>query len=119
MFIEFQFYNKNASLISSNIGYLVSKYILYYLLGDLFENYCRSDDLVTFGRFCYGITVILTYPIECFVTREVSTVPLQYFVQESSLLHLIWVDLSISLFNEFPATGQVVVFIKSFSVLNC
>ncbi|XP_063140188.1 putative sodium-coupled neutral amino acid transporter 11 isoform X1 [Rattus norvegicus] len=41
--------------------------------GDLFENYCRSDDLVTFGRFCYGITVILTYPIECFVTREVIT----------------------------------------------
>ncbi|KAM5155842.1 putative sodium-coupled neutral amino acid transporter 11 [Callospermophilus lateralis] len=39
--------------------------------GDLFENYCRGDDLVTFGRFCYGITVILTYPIECFVTREV------------------------------------------------
>ncbi|XP_021121111.1 putative sodium-coupled neutral amino acid transporter 11 isoform X2 [Heterocephalus glaber] len=38
--------------------------------GDLFENYCKSDDLVTFGRFCYGITVILTYPIECFVTRE-------------------------------------------------
>ncbi|XP_059783988.1 putative sodium-coupled neutral amino acid transporter 11 isoform X2 [Balaenoptera ricei] len=39
--------------------------------GDLFENYCRNDDLVTFGRFCYGVTVILTYPIECFVTREV------------------------------------------------
>ncbi|KAF6362192.1 solute carrier family 38 member 11 [Rhinolophus ferrumequinum] len=39
--------------------------------GDLFENYCRNDDLVTFGRFCYGVTVLLTYPIECFVTREV------------------------------------------------
>ncbi|XP_012883820.1 PREDICTED: putative sodium-coupled neutral amino acid transporter 11 isoform X2 [Dipodomys ordii] len=39
--------------------------------GDLFENYCRTDDLVTFGRFCYGVTVILTYPLECFVTREV------------------------------------------------
>ncbi|XP_070364126.1 putative sodium-coupled neutral amino acid transporter 11 isoform X2 [Equus asinus] len=39
--------------------------------GDLFENYCRNDDLVTFGRFCYGVTVIMTYPIECFVTREV------------------------------------------------
>ncbi|XP_035879270.1 putative sodium-coupled neutral amino acid transporter 11 isoform X5 [Phyllostomus discolor] len=39
--------------------------------GDLFENYCRNDDLVTFGRFCYGATVVLTYPIECFVTREV------------------------------------------------
>ncbi|XP_044098170.1 putative sodium-coupled neutral amino acid transporter 11 isoform X2 [Neovison vison] len=41
--------------------------------GDLFENYCRNDDLVTFGRFCYAVTVILTYPIECFVTREVIT----------------------------------------------
>ncbi|CAI5762363.1 Aa_trans domain-containing protein [Podarcis lilfordi] len=39
--------------------------------GDIFENYCRDDDLATFGRFCYGITVILTFPIECFVTREV------------------------------------------------
>ncbi|XP_045043376.2 putative sodium-coupled neutral amino acid transporter 11 isoform X1 [Desmodus rotundus] len=39
--------------------------------GDLFENYCRNDDLVTFGRFCYGATVVLTYPMECFVTREV------------------------------------------------
>ncbi|XP_036110114.1 putative sodium-coupled neutral amino acid transporter 11 isoform X2 [Molossus molossus] len=39
--------------------------------GDLFENYCRDDNLITFGRFCYGVTVILTYPIECFVTREV------------------------------------------------
>ncbi|KAH0621433.1 hypothetical protein JD844_022750 [Phrynosoma platyrhinos] len=39
--------------------------------GDIFENYCRDDDLATFGRFCYGITVILTFPLECFVTREV------------------------------------------------
>ncbi|XP_053147339.1 putative sodium-coupled neutral amino acid transporter 11 isoform X3 [Hemicordylus capensis] len=39
--------------------------------GDIFENFCRDDDLATFGRFCYGITVILTFPLECFVTREV------------------------------------------------
>ncbi|XP_042716714.1 putative sodium-coupled neutral amino acid transporter 11 isoform X1 [Chrysemys picta bellii] len=39
--------------------------------GDIFENYCRDDDLATFGRFCYGVTIILTFPIECFVTREV------------------------------------------------
>ncbi|XP_030344003.1 putative sodium-coupled neutral amino acid transporter 11 isoform X2 [Strigops habroptila] len=39
--------------------------------GDLFENYCRDDSLATFGRFCYGVTVILTFPLECFVTREV------------------------------------------------
>ncbi|KAK2525993.1 Slc38a11 [Columba guinea] len=39
--------------------------------GDIFENYCRGDNLATFGRFCYGVTVILTFPLECFVTREV------------------------------------------------
>eukprot|EP00075_Anas_platyrhynchos_P007664 XP_021127749.2 putative sodium-coupled neutral amino acid transporter 11 isoform X1 [Anas platyrhynchos] len=42
-----------------------------YTEGDIFENYCRDDNLATFGRFCYGVTVILTFPLECFVTREV------------------------------------------------
>lgn len=42
-----------------------------YASGDIFENYCRDDNLATFGRFCYGVTVILTFPLECFVTREV------------------------------------------------
>lgn len=45
--------------------------MLCYASGDLFENYCRDDSLATFGRFCYGVTVILTFPLECFVTREV------------------------------------------------
>uniref|UniRef100_A0A8C6RT11 Putative sodium-coupled neutral amino acid transporter 11 n=1 Tax=Nannospalax galili TaxID=1026970 RepID=A0A8C6RT11_NANGA len=56
------------SVLFAACGYLT---FTGFTQGDLFENYCRSDDLVTFGRFCYGITVILTYPIECFVTREV------------------------------------------------
>uniref|UniRef100_A0A8C0WNS4 Putative sodium-coupled neutral amino acid transporter 11 n=2 Tax=Castor canadensis TaxID=51338 RepID=A0A8C0WNS4_CASCN len=56
------------STLFATCGYLT---FTGFTQGDLFENYCRSDDLVTFGRFCYGITVILTYPIECFVTREV------------------------------------------------
>ncbi|XP_060008730.1 putative sodium-coupled neutral amino acid transporter 11 isoform X2 [Lagenorhynchus albirostris] len=56
------------SILFATCGYLT---FTGYTQGDLFENYCRNDDLVTFGRFCYGITVILTYPIECFVTREV------------------------------------------------
>ncbi|XP_078408440.1 putative sodium-coupled neutral amino acid transporter 11 [Cetorhinus maximus] len=42
-----------------------------YTQGDLFENYCKDDNWVTAGRFLYGITIILTFPIECFVTREV------------------------------------------------
>lgn len=55
-------------VVFATCGYLT---FTDFTQGDLFENYCRGDDLVTFGRFCYGITVILTYPIECFVTREV------------------------------------------------
>nr|XP_017510811.2 putative sodium-coupled neutral amino acid transporter 11 isoform X1 [Manis javanica] len=57
-----------VSLLFAACGYLT---FTGFTQGDLFENYCRNDDLVTFGRFCYGVTVILTYPIECFVTRDV------------------------------------------------
>ncbi|XP_036601364.1 putative sodium-coupled neutral amino acid transporter 11 isoform X2 [Trichosurus vulpecula] len=56
------------SVLFATSGYLT---FTGHTQGDLFENYCRNDDLINFGRFCYGITVILTYPIECFVTREV------------------------------------------------
>nr|XP_014715781.1 putative sodium-coupled neutral amino acid transporter 11 isoform X1 [Equus asinus] len=56
------------SILFATCGYLT---FTGFTQGDLFENYCRNDDLVTFGRFCYGVTVIMTYPIECFVTREV------------------------------------------------
>ncbi|KAM4859077.1 putative sodium-coupled neutral amino acid transporter 11 isoform 2-T2 [Thomomys bottae] len=57
-------------ILFATCGYLT---FTGFTQGDLFENYCRTDDLVTFGRFCYGVTVILTYPLECFVTREVLT----------------------------------------------
>uniref|UniRef100_A0A3P8TPG2 Putative sodium-coupled neutral amino acid transporter 11 n=1 Tax=Amphiprion percula TaxID=161767 RepID=A0A3P8TPG2_AMPPE len=43
-----------------------------YTQGDIFENYCRNDNLATFGRFCFGLSIITTFPLECFVTREVS-----------------------------------------------
>ncbi|XP_051566528.1 putative sodium-coupled neutral amino acid transporter 11 isoform X1 [Myxocyprinus asiaticus] len=42
-----------------------------YTQGDIFENYCRNDNLATFGRLCYGVSIITTFPLECFVTREV------------------------------------------------
>uniref|UniRef100_A0A3Q1K4U5 Putative sodium-coupled neutral amino acid transporter 11 n=1 Tax=Anabas testudineus TaxID=64144 RepID=A0A3Q1K4U5_ANATE len=42
-----------------------------YTQGDIFENYCRNDNLATFGRFCFGLSIITTFPLECFVTREV------------------------------------------------
>uniref|UniRef100_A0A3Q3RN03 Putative sodium-coupled neutral amino acid transporter 11 n=1 Tax=Mastacembelus armatus TaxID=205130 RepID=A0A3Q3RN03_9TELE len=43
-----------------------------YTQGDIFENYCRNDNLATFGRFCFGLSIITTFPLECFVTRELS-----------------------------------------------
>nr|XP_022904579.1 putative sodium-coupled neutral amino acid transporter 11 [Onthophagus taurus] len=42
-----------------------------YSQGDLLENYCWDDDLINTSRLLFSITILLTYPIECFVTREV------------------------------------------------
>ncbi|KAM3861967.1 putative sodium-coupled neutral amino acid transporter 11 [Diretmus argenteus] len=42
-----------------------------YTQGDVFENYCRNDNFATFGRFCFGLSIMTTFPLECFVTREV------------------------------------------------
>lgn len=39
--------------------------------GDLLENYCREDILMNVCRLFFAITIMLTYPVECFVTREV------------------------------------------------
>ncbi|KAM8933516.1 putative sodium-coupled neutral amino acid transporter 11 [Pelodytes ibericus] len=60
------------SLIIS-LQYSIFGYVSFtgFTQGDLFDNYCKDDNLVTIGRFCYVITIILTYPMECFVAREV------------------------------------------------
>jgi len=39
--------------------------------GDLLENYCWNDDLMNVSRISFSITILLTFPIECFVSREV------------------------------------------------
>eukprot|EP00062_Callorhinchus_milii_P000754 gi/632936147/ref/XP_007892593.1/ PREDICTED: putative sodium-coupled neutral amino acid transporter 11 [Callorhinchus milii] len=56
------------SLLFATCGYVT---FTGYTQGDIFENYCRNDNWATVARFLYGITIILTFPIECFVTREV------------------------------------------------
>ncbi|XP_032802043.1 putative sodium-coupled neutral amino acid transporter 11 isoform X1 [Petromyzon marinus] len=56
------------SLILAACGYAT---FTGFTQGDIFENYCKNDDLVTAGRFCYALSILLTFPIECFVTREV------------------------------------------------
>ncbi|KAM5324647.1 putative sodium-coupled neutral amino acid transporter 11 isoform 2-T2 [Glossophaga mutica] len=74
-------------ILFATCGYLT---FTGFTQGDLFENYCRNDDLVTFGRFCYGATVILTYPIECFVTREgvLCAAPLIFIIPSACYLKL-------------------------------
>ncbi|XP_015604792.1 putative sodium-coupled neutral amino acid transporter 11 isoform X2 [Cephus cinctus] len=42
-----------------------------YVQGDLMENYCWDDDLMNFSRVMFSGTILLTFPIECFVSREV------------------------------------------------
>lgn len=46
-------------------------YVFYIFTGDLLENYCWDDDLMNFARFLFSLSILLTYPIECFVSREV------------------------------------------------
>lgn len=43
----------------------------FIISGDLLENYCWDDDLMNFSRILFSATILLTYPIECFVTRDV------------------------------------------------
>lgn len=61
----------SALIISA--AFAVAGYATFtgYTQGDIFENYCRNDNLATFGRFCFGLSIITTFPLECFVTREV------------------------------------------------
>ncbi|KAG8432387.1 hypothetical protein GDO86_016867 [Hymenochirus boettgeri] len=56
-----------------SLQYSICGYVSFtgFTQGDLFENYCKDDNLATIGRLCYAITIILTYPMECFVAREV------------------------------------------------
>ncbi|XP_051938751.1 putative sodium-coupled neutral amino acid transporter 11 isoform X2 [Hippocampus zosterae] len=61
----------SALIISA--AFALASYVTFtgYTQGDIFENYCRNDNLATFGRFCFALSIITTFPLECFVTREV------------------------------------------------
>ncbi|KAG8039591.1 hypothetical protein G9C98_008234 [Cotesia typhae] len=58
-------------IIASAFG--IAGYVTFtsYVQGDLMENYCWNDDLMNLSRVMFSGTILLTFPIECFVTREV------------------------------------------------
>ncbi|XP_060945193.1 putative sodium-coupled neutral amino acid transporter 11 [Limanda limanda] len=64
-----------GSALVISVTFAVAGYTTFtgFAQGDIFENYCRDDNLATFGRFCFGFSIITTFPLECFVTREVFT----------------------------------------------
>lgn len=39
--------------------------------GDLFENYCWNDDLINVSRLLFSLITLLTFPLECMVTKSV------------------------------------------------
>lgn len=59
-------------LIAAAFGIIGYATFTAYVQGDLMENYCWDDDLMNFARVMFSGTILLTFPIECFVTREVS-----------------------------------------------
>ncbi|XP_056390791.1 putative sodium-coupled neutral amino acid transporter 11 isoform X2 [Hyla sarda] len=75
-----------------SVQYSIFGYVSFtgFTQGDLFENYCKDDNLVTVGRFFYAMTVILTYPMECFVAREgvLSATPLVFIIPTACYLKL-------------------------------
>ncbi|XP_065368854.1 putative sodium-coupled neutral amino acid transporter 11 [Calliphora vicina] len=56
--------------------------------GDLLENYCWNDDLMNFARVLFSISILLTFPIECFVSREIVRHMVHRFVLKEPISEL-------------------------------
>ncbi|XP_033219726.1 putative sodium-coupled neutral amino acid transporter 11 [Belonocnema kinseyi] len=60
-------------LVAASFGIAGYSTFTTYVQGDLMENYCWNDDFMNFARVMFSGTILLTFPIECFVTREGSS----------------------------------------------
>uniref|UniRef100_A0A1I8FDJ2 Putative sodium-coupled neutral amino acid transporter 11 n=1 Tax=Macrostomum lignano TaxID=282301 RepID=A0A1I8FDJ2_9PLAT len=60
-----------AMLASSLFGLIGFASFATGVQGDILENYCPRDDLINVSRLLFAVTIMLTYPMECFVVREV------------------------------------------------
>ncbi|XP_055310712.1 putative sodium-coupled neutral amino acid transporter 11 [Sitodiplosis mosellana] len=69
--------------------------------GDLLENYCWDDDLMNFARVLFSVSILLTFPIECFVSREIvknqihryqSSTPVDSYEKDSDPTHALGED---------------------------
>lgn len=67
----------HISLITSFVLIFITGTAEYFTFMDLtqaniLENFCNFDDLANVVRACFTISVVLNYPMECFVIRRVS-----------------------------------------------
>ena len=53
-------------------GYKADLSLSSHVTGDLLNNYCVDDWMAVVARFLYASVIMLTFPIEIFVCREVS-----------------------------------------------
>jgi sodium-coupled neutral amino acid transporter 11 len=55
------------------VTYALTGYIVFgqQTEGDLLENYCHWDTLINIARLIYAINIMLTFPLECLVCRQV------------------------------------------------
>ncbi|XP_038044590.1 putative sodium-coupled neutral amino acid transporter 11 isoform X2 [Patiria miniata] len=60
-----------ATILSCLVG--IGGYVTFtgYTQGDVLQNYCHVDDLANVARVVFAVTIVCTYPLECFVCREV------------------------------------------------
>ncbi|XP_067932811.1 putative sodium-coupled neutral amino acid transporter 11 [Watersipora subatra] len=56
------------TLLFGILGYIT---FTGHVQGDVLLNYCFEDDFMNVARFAYAMNIVLTWPLECFVTREV------------------------------------------------
>ena len=74
------------SMIFGFIGYLT---FTGNSEGDIFESYCQNDDLMNIVRFIYATIIMFTYPLECFVCREVIENTFFSKYKGNSVLHVV------------------------------
>ncbi|CAF1673565.1 unnamed protein product [Adineta ricciae] len=70
---------RTVTLITTTVAfifavmYALTGYIVFgqQTEGDLLENYCHWDTLINIARLIYAINIMLTFPLECLVCRQV------------------------------------------------
>lgn len=60
-----------ALIMNAIVGYACYLTFKGLTQGDLFENYCEHDDLINAARAVFALSIMLTYPMECLVARQV------------------------------------------------